>query len=959
MSKILNQIKTNISKGDAAFKRATSESYNSALDSYLEAAFYIAEKKWSIPVRQKICSVITADINNDGKDEVLFGTEGRLVFAYESECSKNSDMPSLVWDEPFLTEGWVNEIVVADVNNDGEKEIIVASDKIYILNSKGKQIGEHFSENPISAMQLYSDDLSKQMIVTGDEKGNIKCYDCNFVELWTLPFKKSNSMIIDLAIGDFDGDGRIEVAAASEDKFVYIIDDMGEEKDKIDVGHWIVNMADCKMKNSKLRLFIGKFTGDTLAYKHKQTSQAVSLKQSGILDLKVEYIFDDEKHPQFVVGSSDRCLSIFDYSGEPLWIFESGLGQRALSIKKVGNGQLFLFVGTESGDVYHYSVNLIKDLVSKIKTTYNNVRVSDLLDLRLSPKKIEILRNYVEYNPINQYASLDNAKLLSTNDFNKAVIAGMEVWFNNCNFLWSFTAQGRVYDLAPYHSSNENGLLVGADDGILYCLNHDGTQNWTFNSSKDLRGIKQGIRGVCCDVDDSDIFTASSDKSVYKLNRDGNPQWNFCHNDWILFVCSGCFLETEQKNIFVGTEDGYVLAFDKDGILIWKLLIGKRIRALSFCENYKGHSYLIAGSDDNKVYIINSQGLIADKFSTPHYVLVVKTVDIYGDGEVNILTGNENGHLHVYDFRGNLLWRFETESWVAALDVLKNKNGDTEIVIGSQDNHVYALNQYGALLWQYEANARVRTISTDGKLSRIAFGSYDKNTYMLEHVSRDKSMEFLYQLYKDNVSNPLSREAEKIKNILSDTIPSRHKRAFVYLFTSDSDLLKAGLNDQSDIVIAAIGSNIAENFLAKNMLEDAFTDLLVNSSRRVKAVVLCKLIQLMANKKIRKLLVSKIFRNVINAIPQTFSKIDVFRYWLAMTDNCDDILRMASNLIPKKEEHIDEFIIDELNRAGIMAIKSNTDDSGDYNIIEVVRKISMLIEGRYPETATNLKSAFL
>jgi outer membrane protein assembly factor BamB len=959
MGKIPDQIQAYISKGDVAFRRSTPESFNSALDSYLEAAFYIAEKKWHIPIRQKIRSVLTADINNDGKDEVLFGTEGNLLYAYESDCARGHDTPSLFWQKPFQAKDWVNGISVIDLDGDGQNEIIVAADRIYILNAQGHSIREHPSEYPISSLQTYSNENGTKMIVVGDNNGNIKCYDYDFSELWPLQFKKSDNMIVDLAIGDFDGDGRIEVAAASEDKFVYIIDDTGEEKDKIDVKHWIVNMADCKMKNDKLRLFIGKFTGDTLVYKHKQTSQAVSLKQSGILDLKVEYIFDDANNPQFIVGSSDRCLSIFDYSGEPLWIFESGLGQRAISVKTLGNGKLDLFVGTESGDVFRYSVNLVKELVSKIKEAHNNVRTSDLLDLNLSPEKLDILRNYIEYNPINQDASLEKAQTLSINDFNKAIVAGMEVWFNNCSFLWAFPTQGRVYDLAPYPSERGHGLLVGSDDGFLYCVNQDGEKEWFFNSRNDLRGLKQGIRGVFCDAEDGDIYTASVDKSLYSLNKNGKPLWNFCHEDWVLFTNAGRFTETQSKNIFAGTEDGYVLAFDKSGILLWKTRLGKRIRALSFCDDYEGHSYVIAGCDDNKIYIIGSDGTVFCDFPTPHYVLVVHVADIDNDGETEILTGNEDGHLHAYNFNGQLLWRFETESWVAALDVFKNENGDTEIFIGSQDNHVYVLNQHGALLWQYETNARVRTISANGKLSRIAFGSYDKKAYMLEQVDRKKSIAFLRQLYIDNLQTPIVKETEKVQKILEDPIRNRHKRAFVYLFTQNPELLKSGLKDKSDIVIAAIGSNLVENFLTQNMLEDVLIDLLVDSNRRVKAVVLCKLTQLMSEGKIKKRIVSNVIHSVIAATSQTSSKIDVFRYWIAMTNNCDDILRMVENLFLKDNQPIDEFLVDELNRAGVVALKTNTNDSGDYNIIDIVKKMSALIEYKYPDTARQLRADFL
>jgi outer membrane protein assembly factor BamB len=960
MSSAVNLIRSNIAKGDAALGRSSTADYYTALNSYLDAAFHIAEERWHIPVHQKIRSLVTADINGDGKDEVLFGTEGHLLFAYESSCINGKDIPSPIWEKPFNTENWITGIAVADINNDGVSEIIVASDKLYILNAAGEQIDQHILSNPISSLQLYSDSYGNNLIVTGDNNGNIHCFNYEFIELWSLPFKKSNGAIIDLAIGDFDGDGKIEVAAASEDKSVYIINDLGEEKDKIDVKHWIVNMADCRMKNSKLRLFIGKFTGDTLVYKHKQTSQAVSLEQSGILDLKAEYIFEDDEYPQFIVGSSDRCIYIFDYFGQPIWIFESGLGQRALSIKKNGNGNLTLFVGTESGDVFCYLINLEKTLVSKIRAAYENVRSTDLLDLKLEPEKLKILRNYIEYNPINQNASLEKAKEASFSDFNSAVIAGMEVWFNNCGFIWKFATKGRVYDLAPYVSSKGRGLLVGSDDGVLYCLNQDGSQEWSFNSRNDMRGNSQGIRGVFSDIEDGKIFIASVDKSLYSLASNGMPKWNFFHDDWLLFASSGCFDKSHGKNVFVGTEDGYVLALDSDGVLIWKISLGKRIRALSFCDDYRGKAYLIAGCDDNKVYIIDSVGNLHNSFSTPHYVLVVQANDIDNDGEIEILTGNEDGHLHVYDFEGNFLWRFETESWIAALDVLKNNDSDeTEIAIGSQDNHIYILNKYGALLWQYEANARVRTISADSQLNRIAFGSYDKNAYVLEQANRDSVNSFLQELFNDFVKSPKnsSEETQRINRLLEDE--SRHKRAFAYMFVRDIETLKKGLNDHSDVVKAVIGCNLVENHLPKNMHENLLIELLVKSSRRVKAIILTKLIQVMNNKQIKKRIASRVLSDVIKTTATVSSKIDMFRYWLAIADSCDDILRLSNDLLPEQGIAVDEFLIDELNRACLLALKKKAIDNGDYTILKIVERLSSSIKQRYPVTAKALESLFL
>lgn len=69
------------------------------------------------------------------------------------------------------------------------------------------------------------------------------------------------------------------------------------------------------------------------------------------------------------------------------------------------------------------------------------------------------------------------------------------------------------------------------------------------------------------------------------------------------------------------------------------------------------------------------------------------------------------------------------------------------------------------------------------------------------------------------------------------------------MFTKNPEVLKNVLTDTSDIVLAAIGSNLVENFLTQNLYEDVLTSLLISCSQRVKSVILCKLTQLMCDQK--------------------------------------------------------------------------------------------------------------
>ena len=931
------KIQEKIKLGNKAF---TENDYNSALEHYLDAALHVVTLVGYIPVRQKVRALLATDIDEDGNDEILYGTEGNLIFARRANGNE-------IWK--FSTRDWVTGIEYVDINSDGVDEIIVASDKIYILNKNGELLGEHDIPARVSSLKVYKKENSEGFIVVGDKNGYVTCYDFDFNLLGSFQTEGKGN-VIDIAIGDFDGDGVVEIAAASEDRHVYIINKQGLEIDKMRVNHWIINMDALELNNNKSRLYIGEFQGETYIYKPKsQSGQSISL--SSILDLKVAHLFDNKSEPQFIVGSSDRQLAFFDYNGDLLWAFESGLGQRVICIKTHENGKLNLYVGTESGEIFSYSIQMVSDLVKKIKEAYFKLDVPDLMDIRLDAGKLKVLRNFIEYNPIKTEASIKNAiEYKNTGSTGKTIVSAMEVWWNDCEYLWEYETKGRVYDItiSVIQQDNKLTILSGSADGSLYCVDHEKNEKWSFHS---VFGREGEIRGVFANRDSAtEIIVASADKSLYMLDCNGNPLWNFQHIDSMLFAYMGRSKEDKQL-IFVGTEDHKVLAFDNTGLLLWEKILGERVRAISFCDNYDGIPCVIAGSDDNYVYIFDCEGNDIFKFETPHYVLALHAQDIDADGSIEILTGNENGHLHVYDIRGNLLWRFETGSWVAALDVLVNKDTrETEIIIGSQDNHVYSLNKNGALLWQYETAARVRTLCADSDTNKIAFGSYNKKIYLLAKKNRSEVVSFISSLHSELLKN-IGNEGVRRAYSKSDY---RHERAFSLLFETDIEVIRNAISDHAEIVLAAIGCNLSENFIVNNSNIDFLIEVLKKSSRKTSAIILGNICSLLKEGKIKRSTTFRIICALVQSSMDTSLRIDAFRHWATIAGDFCEVIEMAVRLLPETGRIIDEFMLDELNHACLIAMKLPV-PVDNLTVSHNIDCIATQIKSKYPKTVNLIK----
>ncbi|RLI84130.1 MAG: hypothetical protein DRP01_08390, partial [Archaeoglobales archaeon] len=155
--------------------------------------------------------------------------------------------------------------------------------------------------------------------------------------------------------------------------------------------------------------------------------------------------------------------------------------------------------------------------------------------------------------------------------------------------------------------------------------------------------------------------------------------------------------KTIEKVIDVRRDEtlNFNLELPKYGLL-WSYKTGLWVRSVAISSDGK---YVVAGSDDKKVYFFDKSGKLLWSYDTGDWV---RSVAISSDGEYVVVgTGYilyVGGIVYFFDRSGKLLWSYRTADEVESVAI----SSDGEYVVaGSKDYKVYFFDRSGKLLWSY------------------------------------------------------------------------------------------------------------------------------------------------------------------------------------------------------------------------------------------------------------------
>ena len=292
-----------------------------------------------------------SDINNDGRIEVVFGSHDQCVY-----CVKGED-GQMLWK--FVTKGPVNSSpLVYDVDNDGNLEVIFGSHDGCLYAVKGEDgtllwtfsTGGKISASPVVATMRGKRDLV--MIGSGN----------TFYYLYASTGKKwgeiagCGQFISSPAVGDIDNNGDLDIVIGNQDGSIYAEGgDLFWNHSVTGNVHSSPAVADID-HNGDREVISGSDTGFLYALNGEDGSILWSYQTGGrvyssaaVGDIDGDHCYD------VVVGSDDGCVyALKGVDGTVLWTFSTGAGiESSPAIADIDDdGDAEILIGSNDGNIY-------------------------------------------------------------------------------------------------------------------------------------------------------------------------------------------------------------------------------------------------------------------------------------------------------------------------------------------------------------------------------------------------------------------------------------------------------------------------------------------------------------------------------------------------------------------------------------------------------------------------------
>ncbi len=331
---------------------------------------------------------------------------------------------------------------------------------------------------------------------------------------------------------------------------------------------------------------------------------------------------------------------------------------------------------------------------------------------------------------------------------------------------WSFETDSDV--LSSPAVGEDGTIYVGSNDGYLYAINPNGTEEWSVHldggdveSSPAIGedgtiyvGLSYHLHDECLiavdaetgDIEwradtgsgvisspvigeDGTIYVASTNNAMlWAFDSDGDEEWSYEATGRV----ESSPAIGEDGTIYFGSWGGNLYAVDSDGDEEW---------VFESDEDEVRIDSSPAIGEDGTIYVglghFGGESLVAinpdngeEEWRFEPGASVESSPAIGEDGTIYVGAGDDN--LYAIDpDDGEEIWSFETDDAVISSPAI---GADGTIYVGDmqyQDGDLYAVNPDGTEKWSFNTDGRIRSSPAIGADGTIYFGSRDNNLYAI------------------------------------------------------------------------------------------------------------------------------------------------------------------------------------------------------------------------------------